>query len=102
MSKIRSFRNPRLSPKHSLHPHHRLDMMRMRKHIDGSDIGNTIRAQVEESSKIAGECRGIAADVDDDARAESENRLNGIGMQSVSRRIDDQRVGCLPGFLKCL
>ena len=71
-----------------LHPHNSLDMMRMRKHINRSDVGDSVfsiwRYQREISDKS---CR-IAADIDDLSWVKITEDTGSIWMHSCSRRID--------------
>ena len=102
---------------HPLQSHHRLDMVRMREHIDCSDIGNSIlgsrhgridmgitimfRAWAfdshvptfpHENLEVTNECSRIARDVDNLSSTEWEKTREGRWMHPVSWWIDHDSI----------
>lgn len=83
---------------HSLESYDGLDVVGMRKHIDGRHIGEPILTLCEEKSKVSHERGRIARNVDDLGSTKRENMRYRTRMESVTWWIEDDGIGLISVF----
>ena len=76
-------------------------MVRMRKHINWSDISNLVEITRKDDIEVSRECRGITAHVDDILCLEANEIDACARMESVSWRIDDEDIRMLSSLEEC-
>jgi len=73
----------------------RFEVVSLGEEVDRGD-GFQLEAGLDESLGIAGECGGIAGQIDQFYRCEFDERVANFPVQTFSRRVDEDRVGLFP------